>query len=117
MKQLDKNIGRIEFDEYIRAISSEIEQAQVKLISAANIQMLLHYWKIGHFILYNQKILGWGSKVIEQTSIALRKIHPNKKGYSPRNLKYMCQFAKMYPFDVLKQLHWADQELVYFNAR
>lgn len=51
----DKNVQRKVFDKYIKAISSEIEQAQVKLVSAANVQMLLHYWKIGHFILYNQK--------------------------------------------------------------
>ncbi len=111
MNKLDKNIERKEFDEYIHAISMEIEQAQVKLISAANVQMLLHYWKIGHFILYNQTRLGWGSKFIERTSEALRKLHPQRKGYSPRNLKYMCQFAKAYSLDVLRQLHWADQEL------
>lgn len=111
MNMPDKNKERKTFDKYIHAISIEIEQAQVKLISAANVQMLLHYWKIGHFILLNQKKLGWGSRFIERTSEALRKLHPEKKGYSPRNLKYMCQFAKTYSLDVLKQLHWADQEL------
>lgn len=111
MNKPEKNIERQEFDKYIHAISVEIEQAQVKLISAANVQMLLHYWKIGHFIIFNQKRLGWGSKFIERTSEALRKLHPEKKGYSPRNLKYMCQFAKIYSLEVLSQLHWADQEL------
>jgi predicted nuclease of restriction endonuclease-like (RecB) superfamily len=111
MNKLDKNIERKEFDKYIHAISVEIEQAQVKLISAANVQMLLHYWKIGNFILYNQTRLGWGSKFIERTSEALRKLHPQKKGYSPRNLTYMCQFAKLYPIEVIEQLIIADQEL------
>lgn len=106
-----RNTDRKRFDDYIQAISSEIEQAQVKLISAANTQMLLHYWKVGHFILFNQKRLGWGSKFIEQTSNALRKLHPEKKGYSMRNLKYMCQFAKSYPLEVLEQLYRSDQEL------
>lgn len=59
------NIQRKEFDEFIRAMGLEIEQAQVKLISAANSQMLLHYWKMGNFILYYQKQLGWGAKVIQ----------------------------------------------------
>lgn len=100
-----------EFDTFIRAIGTEIEQAQVKLISAANTQMLLHYWKIGNFILYNQKRLGWGSKVIDRISNAIRTNYPEKKGYSPRNLKYMCQFARLYPLDILAQLHAADKEL------
>jgi len=111
MDKPDKNIARKAFDEYIHAISAEIEQAQIKLISTANVQMLLHYWKVGHFILFNQKRLGWGSKFIEQTSQALQKLHPEKKGYSPRNLKYMCQFAKLYPTEVVEQLIRADQEL------
>lgn len=111
MDKMKKNTDRKGFDEYIQAISLEIEQAQVKLISAANTQMLLHYWKVGHFILFNQKRLGWGSKFIEQTSSALRKLHPEKKGYSPRNLKYMCQFAKLYPIRIVEQLIRADQEL------
>jgi len=111
MDKPDKNTERKEFDKYIHAISMEIEQAQVKLISAANVQMLLHYWKVGHFILHNQKRLGWGSKFIEQTSKALRKLHPEKKGYSPRNLTYMCQFARLYPVEIAEQLIAADRKL------
>ena len=111
MSKSNINTGRKEFDKYIHAISTEIEQAQVKLISAANVQMLLHYWKVGHFILFNQNKLGWGSKFIEQTSLALQKLHPEKKGYSPRNLKYMCQFAKLYPVEIIEQLIKVDQEL------
>lgn len=63
----------------------EIEHAQIKLISAANSQMLLHYWKMGNFILFYQNQLGWGAKVISQISKALYSIFPDKKGYSPRN--------------------------------
>lgn len=111
MNKSEKNTERQEFDKYIHAISVEIEHAQVKLISAANVQMLLHYWKIGHFILFNQKRLGWGSKFIERTSEALRKFHPEKKGYSPRNLKYMCQFAKLYPIGIVEQLILADRSI------
>jgi predicted nuclease of restriction endonuclease-like (RecB) superfamily len=105
------NIQQKEFNDCIRAIGSEIEQAQVKLISAANVQMLLHYWKIGHFILFNQKRLGWGGKAIEKISKAIRDKYPEKKGYSPRNLKYMCQFAKLYPLNIINQLIVADKEL------
>ena len=98
-------------DIFICAISSEIEQAQVKLITAANAQMLLHYWKIGHFILAHQKHLGWGAKVIEKISQAICSRYPEKKGYAPRNLKYMCQFARLYSLEAIKQFLWADQEL------
>jgi predicted nuclease of restriction endonuclease-like (RecB) superfamily len=55
--------------------------------------------------------LGWGGKVIEKISKEIRDKFPEKKGYSPRNLKYMCQFAKMYPLKTLKQMLSADKEL------
>lgn len=102
---------RKEFNEFIHAIGSEIEQAQIKLVSAANSQMLLHYWKMGNFILYYQKQLGWGSKTIQQISQALRSIFPDKKGYSPRNLQYMCQFVRLYPLESFEKLILADKEL------
>ncbi len=107
----DKNIDREKFNEFIHAIGLEIEQAQVKLITAANSQMLLHYWKMGNFILYYQKQLGWGAKVIQQISKAIHSIFPEKKGYSPRNLQYMCQFARLYSLDILEKLLLADEEL------
>ena len=50
MELLDNNkMQRKEFYTFIHAAGSEIEQAQVKLVSAANVQMLLHYWKIGQY--------------------------------------------------------------------
>ncbi|MDR3188158.1 MAG: PDDEXK nuclease domain-containing protein [Prevotellaceae bacterium] len=111
MNKPDKKTQQKAFNDFIRAIGSEIEQAQVKLISAANVQMLLHYWKIGHFILFNQKRLGWGGKVIDKISKGIRDKYPEKKGYSSRNLTYMCQFAKHYPLDIINQLIAADKEL------
>lgn len=54
---------RKDFEALIHAIGFEIKHAQVKLIVAANAQMLFHYWKLGNFILYHQKRLGWGGKV------------------------------------------------------
>lgn len=111
MKTSSNKIQQKEFEVFINAIGLEIEQAQVKLISAANVQMLLHYWKIGHFILFNQERLGWGGKVIEKISKAIRDKYPEKKGYSLRNLMYMCQFAKLYPLKILENLFLADKEL------
>ena len=85
----------------VRAIGTDLEHTQVRMITSANADMLFHYWKVGHFILYLQKKEGWGSKVIDNLSKAIRSQYPDKKGYSTRNLIYMCQFAKAYPMEVL----------------
>ena len=97
MSNKESNIEKTNFDAFIQAVGSEIEQAQVRLIVAANAQMLFHYWKVGNYILYHQQLHGWGSKIIKQLAKAIRLHYPEKKGYSERNLTYMCQFAKAYP--------------------
>ena len=105
------HIGRTDFDAFVHAVGSEIEQAQVRLIAAANAQMLFHYWKMGNYILYHQNLQGWGSKIIKQLAKAIRFNYPEKKGYSERNLTYMCQFARSYPLNVLRSFIDTDTRL------
>ena len=95
----------------VRAIGSDLEHTQVRMIASANAEMLFHYWKVGHFILYLQKKEGWGSKVIDNLSKAIRSKYPDKKGYSRRNIFYMCQFASAYPLEVLKEMDRIDSLL------
>ena len=102
MRNKDNYIEKKSFEAFVNAIGSEIEQAQVRLISAANAQMLFHYWKMGNYILYHQNRQGWGGKVIKKLAQAIRFNYPEKKGYSERNLTYMCQFARSYPLSVLR---------------
>ena len=92
----------------VRAIGSDLEYTQVRVIASANADMLFHYWKVGHFILYLQKKEGWGSKVIDNLSKAIRSKYPEKKGYSRRNIFYMCQFASAYSLEVLKEINKVD---------
>ena len=112
MSNKDTNIEKKSFEAFVNAIGSEIEQAQVRLISAANAQMLFHYWKMGNYILYHQSRQGWGGKVIKKLAQAIRFNYPEKKGYSVRNLAYMCQFARSYPLTVLRSFIETDAKLI-----
>ena len=107
----EHHIERTNFDAFVHAVGSEIEQAQVRLITAANAQMLFHYWKMGNYILYHQHLHGWGGKIIKKLAQAIRFNYPEKKGYSERNLTYMCQFARLYPLNVLRSFIEADSIL------
>ena len=111
MSNNDNNIEKRSFEAFVNAIGSEIEQAQVRLISAANAQMLFHYWKMGNYILYHQNRQGWGGKVIKKLAHAIRFNYPEKKGYSVRNLAYMCQFARSYPLGALRSFIETDAKL------
>lgn len=95
----------------VQAIGSDLEHTQVRMTASSNADMLFHYWKVGHFILYLQKNEGWGSKVIDNLSKAIRSKYPDKKGYSRRNIFYMCQFASAYPLEVLKEMDRIDSLL------
>ena len=106
-----RNTDKQDFSPIVRAIGSDLELTQVHVIASANADMLLHYWKVGHFILYLQKKEVWGSKVIDKLSKAIRSQYPDKKGYSARKLIYMCQFAKAYTLEVLALLGEADKAL------
>ena len=95
----------------VQAIGTDLEHTQVRVVASANADMLFHYWKVGNFILYLQKKEGWGSKVIDNLSKAIRSKYPDKKGYSRRNIFYMCQFASAYPLEVLKEMDRIDSLL------
>ena len=111
MNYNNHHIEKRSFEAFVNAIGTEIEQAQVRLISAANAQMLFHYWKMGNYILYHQAQQGWGGKVIKKLAQAIRFNYPEKKGYSERNLTYMCQFARLYPLNVLRDFIKLDARL------
>ena len=64
-----------------------------------------------YYILYHQNLQGWGSKIIKQLAKAIRFNYPEKKGYSERNLTYMCQFARSYPLNVLRSFIDTDARL------
>ena len=111
MSQEINKVEKQDLSLVVRAIGSDLEHTQIRLIASANADMLFHYWKVGHFILYLQKKEGWGSKVIDNLSKAIRSKYPDKKGYSTRNLIYMCQFAKAYPMESLLEMGKVEKQL------
>ena len=94
-----KNTDKQDFSPIVCAIGSDLEQIQVRMIASANADMLFHYWKVGYFILYLQKKEGWGSKVIDNLSKAIRSQYADKKGYSTRNLIYCLLYTSPSPRD------------------
>lgn len=111
MNNYTQNTDNKDLSFVAQAIGSDLQHTQIRLITSANADMLFHYWKVGHYILYLQKKKGWGSKVIDKLSEAIRSQYPDKKGYSRRNIFYMCQFANSYPLAVLEQLNKTDEIL------
>lgn len=80
------------------SLKQKIRQAQLKAAHSVNAQMLSIYWEIGNTIIVQQKIEGWGAKIIDRLAADLKVEFPNETGFSIRNLKYMRAFAEAYPF-------------------
>lgn len=93
-------------------VKEQISTAQVRVVTAANKEMLLLYWKLGQLLLAHQSAKGWGAKVIDLLSSDLKKELPGQKGFSVRNLKYMRKFALEYPAPVISRLNQASEQIL-----
>ncbi len=95
----------------LQDIKTQILQSQVKTVMAANAQMLWAYWCVGHAILVQQEKLGWGNQIVHKLSQDLKREFPQIKGFSPRNLAYMRQFALLYSASVIEQILTFQQQI------
>ena len=95
----------------VAEIKERIRGERLRVVLAANAELVLLYWDVGRAILERQNREGWGAKVIDRLSHDLRDAFPDMRGLSPRNLKYMRSFAAAWPDrrivqQVAAQLPW-----------
>jgi predicted nuclease of restriction endonuclease-like (RecB) superfamily len=100
-----------DYQSFMEDIKTRILSSRYQAARAVNKELILLYHHIGTQILEKQKAQGWGAKVIDHLSKDLKYNFPEMKGFSSRNLKYMRQFAELYPDlefvqEVLAQLSW-----------
>lgn len=104
-------------DDYAALLSdlkARIGSAQVRAAVAVNTELVTLYWQVGQALNERVQAAGWGAKVLEQLSRDLKLAFPELGGFSPRNLRYMRQFAAAWPAPDLWQqavarLSWAHQ--------
>ncbi len=84
------------YPQLLSFLKGKVRAAKQRAILSVNKELISIYWLIGKTIEEQQKSEGWGSKVIDQLSKDLSSEFPDMKGFSPRNLLYMRQFAEAY---------------------
>lgn len=88
----------------LQDLKEKIRQARLRAILAVNNELLKVYWEIGDTISREEQSEGWGKKIIDRLAKDLRLEFQDMKGLSPRNLRYMRDFARAYPeFLILQQ--------------
>lgn len=100
-----------DYGDLLSEIKERIGLQRVRVVLAANREMVLLYWDIGKSILTRQAREGWGAATIDRLAYDLRNAFPDMRGFSPRNLKYMRAFAAAWPDreivqEVLAQITW-----------
>lgn len=104
----------IQYTHVLQKLKDKIKSSQQKAILAVNNELLGVYWEIGNAIAEQEKLAGWGGKIIDKLAADLKAEFPEMKGLSPRNLRYMRDFALAWP-EILQQpaakLQSTDNEL------
>jgi len=77
-------------------IKRQIEEAQVRAISAVNTELIKLYWAIGKIIFEKQQINAWGSSIIEKLARDLQNLFPKMAGFSKRNVFRIQAFYAAY---------------------
>lgn len=85
------------YQQIVAELKEKIGQARLHSALTVNAQLLSLYWEIGNTIAQQEESEGWGAKTVERLSRDLQTEFPDMKGLSPRNLRYMRDFAGAYP--------------------
>lgn len=92
-----------------------IKNAQQKVISTTNRELIKLYWVIGKYVSDRLSTSEWGQKTIEQLAAFIQTQEPGIKGFEKRNLERMRQFYETYPeitTALRTQLSWTHHRII-----
>lgn len=99
------SIDKTSYSSFLTELKTRIRSCQIKAAISVNREMIDLYWEIGHQILRKQHSEGWGRSIVERVSKDLRRVFPEMKGFSSRNLWDMRRFSEAYADgSILRQL-------------
>lgn len=100
-----------DYADWIADIKSLYRSAQVKAAVKVNAEKLLFNWRLGRDLVQKKAEERWGTGVVEQISLDLRREFPDAEGFSVRNLWYMKQWYLFYTQEGGTILHQVGAEL------
>jgi predicted nuclease of restriction endonuclease-like (RecB) superfamily len=88
-----------EYIEWIHELKSRFRNSQIKAAVKVNSEQLLFNWQLGRDLVVKKAEERWGSGVVEQVSLDLKREFPNEDGFSTSNLWYMKKWYLFYSND------------------
>ncbi len=106
-----------EYQAVLDSISSKIQSAQTRAMSAVNRELIEVYREIGRAIYKQQKKSEWGESVVARLAEDLQKAFPGMKGLSSRNLWRMRDFHISYEGNekltaLLSEISWTHNLVI-----
>ena len=98
-------------------ILAQIQQSKQKAFTQVNAVLVELYWNIGKHISQQVDSNSWGRGIVKELAEFIKKIEPNIKGFSDKNLWRMKQFYETYEKSsklsaLLTQLTWTNNLLI-----
>ena len=91
------NEPAVDYRALLEDVLTQVRAARVRAGQAVNAERTTLYWRIGQLILDRQQQQGWGTAIIDRLAADLTAQLPGMRGWSPRNLRAMRQFAQEHP--------------------
>ena len=86
------------YQQIVKVLKNKIRTARLQATLRLNTDLLAIYREVGAAIAEQEQEAGWGAKLVENLSRDLKSEFQDMKGLSPRNLRYMRDFAVAYPY-------------------
>lgn len=101
-----------DYADWIADIKRRYRSAQVKAAVKVNAEKLLFNWQLGRDLVQKKAEERWGTGVVEQVSLDLKREFPDADGFSTSNLWYMKKWYLFYTNgDAEEKLQRAGGEL------
>jgi predicted nuclease of restriction endonuclease-like (RecB) superfamily len=99
-----------------------IEQSRSKAIRAVNTELINLYWLIGENISNKMNSAEWGDSIVTELANYIKKIEPNLKGFSDKNIWRMKQFYETYKGDLklstlLREISWSHNLAIFSRCK
>jgi len=114
----DISITSKEYLNWIGELKAKIRKVRTRIALSVNSAVIELYWEIGKDIYLKQEDAKWGSKIIDQIAIDLKRDFPDIKGLSRRNIYAMRQFYLFYSNEfefvpqAVAQIPWGHNRLI-----
>ncbi len=82
--------------EWLGELKQRYQRSQIKAAVQVNHSMLEFYWSLGRDIVALKAESQWGTGVLQQLSLDLKKMFPKETGFSYRNILYMKTWYSFY---------------------